>query len=80
MIKKDIISKDWQSSDEARKRFQDRIDQYKKDKVKLDNFTINENKSRKDKSIPLIISAIFFVLVDSILKAFSSFIGILPIL
>jgi hypothetical protein len=60
MIKKDIISKDWQSSDEARKRFQDRIDQYKKDKVKLDNFTINENKSRKDKSIPLIISAIFF--------------------
>jgi hypothetical protein len=60
MIKKDIISKNWQDSDEARKRFQDGIDQYKKDKIKLDNSTTNENKSRKDKSILLIISATFF--------------------
>jgi hypothetical protein len=30
MVKKDIISKNWQNSDEARKRLQDRIDQYKK--------------------------------------------------
>jgi hypothetical protein len=56
----DVILKDWQSSDEVRKRFQNRIDQYKKDKVKLDNFIINENKSRKDKSILLVISAIFY--------------------
>jgi hypothetical protein len=60
MVKKDVISKDWQGFDEVRKRLQDRIDQYKKDKVKLDNSIINENKSRKDKSILLIISAIFF--------------------
>jgi hypothetical protein len=43
MIKKDIISKNWQDSDEARKRFQDGIDQYKKDKIKLNNSTANEN-------------------------------------
>jgi hypothetical protein len=60
MIKKDVILKDWQGSDEIRKRFQDKIDQYKKDKIKLDNFTTNENKLRKDKSIPLIILVIFF--------------------
>jgi hypothetical protein len=59
MIKKDIISKNWQNSDKARKRFQNKIDQYKKDKIKLNNFIINENKSKKDKSILLIISAIF---------------------
>jgi hypothetical protein len=60
MIKKDIIFKNWQDSDEARKRLQNRIDQYKKDKVKLDNSTINENKFRKNKSILLIVSTIFF--------------------
>jgi hypothetical protein len=60
MIKKDVISKNWQDSDEAKKRFQNKIDQYKKNKVKLDNFTINENKSRKNKSILLIVTAIFF--------------------
>jgi hypothetical protein len=55
-----VILKNWQGSDEVRKRFQDRIDQYKKDKIKLDNSIINENKIRKNKSIPLIVSAIFF--------------------
>jgi hypothetical protein len=60
MIKKGIISKDWQDSDKARKRLQDKINQYKKNKIKLDNSTINENKARKDKSILLIISTIFF--------------------
>jgi hypothetical protein len=47
MVKKDMIFKNWQGSDEVRKRFQDRIDQYKKDKVKLNNFITNENKSKK---------------------------------
>jgi hypothetical protein len=60
MVKKDMISKNWQNSDEARKRLQDRIDQYKKNKIKLNNSIINENKFRKDKSIPLIISVTFF--------------------
>jgi hypothetical protein len=60
MVKKDIISKNWQSFDEARKRFQNKIDQYKKNKIKLDNSTTNKNKFRKDKSTPLIVSAIFF--------------------
>jgi hypothetical protein len=60
MVKKNIILKDWQDSDEAKKRLQNRIDQYKKNKIKLNNFTINKNKIRKDKSTPLIISAIFF--------------------
>jgi uncharacterized membrane protein YcgQ (UPF0703/DUF1980 family) len=60
MIKKDIISKNWQNFDEVRKRLEDRIDQYKKDKIKLDNFIINKNKIRKNKSIPLVISTIFF--------------------
>jgi hypothetical protein len=60
MVKKDMILKDWQGSDEVRKRLQDRIDQYNKDKVKLDNSTTNENKIRKNKSIPLIVSVIFF--------------------
>jgi hypothetical protein len=55
-----VISKDWQGSDEARKRLQNRIDQYKKDKVKLAAPTTNESKSRKDKSTPLVISATFF--------------------
>jgi hypothetical protein len=60
MVKKDIISRNWQGSDEARKRFQNRIDQYKKDKIKLNNSTINKNKIRKNKSTSLVISAIFF--------------------
>jgi hypothetical protein len=60
MVKKDMILKDWQGSDKAKKRFQNRIDQYKKDRIKLNNFTINENKIRKDKSISLVVSAIFF--------------------
>jgi hypothetical protein len=60
MVKKDMILKDWQNSDEVRKRLQDKIDQYKKNKIKLDNSITNENKSRKNKSILLIISAIFF--------------------
>jgi hypothetical protein len=60
MVKKDMISKNWQNSDKARKRLQNRIDQYKKDRIKLDNSTTNENKIRKDKSTPLVISAIFF--------------------
>jgi hypothetical protein len=60
MVKKGVISKNWQDSDEARKRLQDRIDQYKKNKVKLNNSTTNENKSRKDKSTSLIVSATFF--------------------
>jgi hypothetical protein len=55
-----MILKDWQGSDEARKRFQNRIDQYKKDKIKLDNSTINKNKIKKNKSTLLVISAIFF--------------------
>jgi hypothetical protein len=59
MIKKGVIFKDWQGSDEARKRFQHRIDQYKKDKVKLAVLTINESKPRKDKSILLVISVTF---------------------
>jgi hypothetical protein len=60
MVKKGVISKDWQGSDEIRKRLQNRIDQYKKDRIKLDNFIINENKIRKYKSTPLIILVIFF--------------------
>jgi hypothetical protein len=60
MVKKDVIFKNWQGSDKIRKRLQDKIDQYKKDKIKLDNSTTNKNKFRKDKSTPLIISAIFF--------------------
>jgi hypothetical protein len=60
MVKKGVISKNWQGSDEARKRLQNKIDQYKKNKIKLDNFTTNENKIRKDKSTPLVISVIFF--------------------
>jgi hypothetical protein len=60
MIKKDVIPKDWQGSDKVRKRFQNRIDQYKKDRIKLDNPIINKNKIRKNKSTSLIISAIFF--------------------
>jgi hypothetical protein len=59
MVKKDMISKNWQSSDEDRKRLQDRIDQYK-DKVKLAVSTTNENKSRKNKLTLLIVSVIFF--------------------
>jgi hypothetical protein len=60
MVKKNIIPKDWQGSDEARKRFENKIDQYKKDKIKLDNSIINENKIRKNKSTLLVISVIFF--------------------
>jgi hypothetical protein len=60
MIKKDIISKDWQGSEEIRKRLQKKIDQYKKNKIKLAAPTINENKFRKHKSTLLIISTIFF--------------------
>jgi hypothetical protein len=60
MIKKSMIFKDWQDSDKIRKRLQDRIDQYKKDKVKLADLTTNKSKSRKNKSILLIISATFF--------------------
>jgi hypothetical protein len=60
MVKKDMISKNWQGSDKARKRLQNRIDQYKKDRIKLDNLTTNKNKIRKNKSTPLIISIIFF--------------------
>jgi hypothetical protein len=60
MVKKDMISKDWQDFDEVRKRLQNRIDQYKKNKIKLAALIINKNKFRKDKSIPLIISATFF--------------------
>jgi hypothetical protein len=60
MVKKNVISKNWQDSDKIRKRLQNRIDQYKKDKIKLNNSTINKNKIRKDKSIPLIILIIFF--------------------
>jgi hypothetical protein len=60
MVKKDIIPKNWQNSDKIKKRLQNRIDQYKKNKIKLNNSTTNENKSRKNKSILLIISAIFF--------------------
>jgi hypothetical protein len=60
MIKKDIILKDWQSSDEVKKRLQNKIDQYKKDRIKLDNFIINKNKIRKNKSTLLIILITFF--------------------
>jgi hypothetical protein len=60
MVKKDVILKDWQDSDEARKRLQNRIDQYKKDRVKLDNFITNKNKIRKNKSTLLVISDTFF--------------------
>jgi hypothetical protein len=60
MVKKNMILKNWQGSDEVRKRFQNRIDQYKKDRIKLDNFTTNKNKIRKDKSTLLIISVTFF--------------------
>jgi hypothetical protein len=60
MVKKDIILKNWQDSDKTRKRYQDRIDQYKKNKIKLNNSITNENKFRKNKSILLVISAIFF--------------------
>jgi hypothetical protein len=60
MVKKGVIFKDWQDFDEIKKRLQDKIDQYKKNKVKLDNSTINQNKSKKDKSTSLIISVIFF--------------------
>jgi hypothetical protein len=60
MIKKNMIPKNWQNSDEAKKRLQNRIDQYKKNKIKLNNPTTNKNKFRKDKSTSLIISAIFF--------------------
>jgi hypothetical protein len=60
MVKKGVISKNWQSSDETKKRLQNRIDQYKKDRIKLDNSTINENKIRKDKSTLLVISITFF--------------------
>jgi hypothetical protein len=60
IVKKDIISKNWQNFDKARKRLQNRIDQYKKDKIKLNNSITNKNKIKKNKSTPLIISAIFF--------------------
>jgi hypothetical protein len=60
MVKKSVILKDWQGFDEVRKRFQNRIDQYKKDRIKLDNPTTNENKTKKNKSISLIVSATFF--------------------
>jgi hypothetical protein len=60
MVKKNMISKNWQGSDKIKKRLQNRIDQYKKNKIKLDNSTTNENKSRKNKSALLVISATFF--------------------
>jgi hypothetical protein len=60
MVKKGMIFKDWQGSDEARKRFQRRIDQYKKNKIKLAVPITNESKFRKNKSILLVVSAIFF--------------------
>jgi hypothetical protein len=60
MVKKNMILKNWQNSDKIKKRLQDRIDQYKKNKIKLDNLIINKNKSRKNKSILLVVSTIFF--------------------
>jgi hypothetical protein len=60
MVKKDIIPKDWQNSDKAKKRLQNKIDQYKKNRIKLNNSTTNKNKIRKNKSTLLVISAIFF--------------------
>jgi hypothetical protein len=60
IVKKYIIFKNWQGSDKIKKRLQNKIDQYKKNKIKLNNSIINENKSRKDKSTLLIILAIFF--------------------
>jgi hypothetical protein len=60
MVKKGVIPKDWQGSDEARKRLQERIGQYK-EKVKSMAASTTESKSKKDKVTPLVLSAVFFI-------------------
>jgi hypothetical protein len=60
IIKKDMILKNWQNSDKIKKRLQNKIDQYKKNRIKLDNPITNKNKISKHKSTPLIILTTIF--------------------